>query len=69
MRNRLSGQAPMNVTMNPTINVTEVSGSPEAIAQRISLAMERPARIERPTRIVLDEIKRARLSEQRLGYV
>jgi hypothetical protein len=57
------GPAPTSVMMNPTINVTGVSGSPEAIGQRVAAAMRRPAQI------VLDEIKRARQAEARLGYV
>ena len=48
---------------NKTINVTGVSGSPEAIAQRIATAVQRPART------VLDEIKRARAFEARVSYV
>ncbi len=59
----MGGQPLMSVAMNPIINVTGVSGSPEAIAQRVAAAMQRPART------VLDEIKRARAFEARVGYV
>jgi hypothetical protein len=55
------GPAPTSVMMNPTINVT--GGSPEVIGQRVAAAMRRSAQI------VLDEIKRARQAEARLGYV
>jgi hypothetical protein len=43
--------------------VIRVTGSPEAIAQRVAGAMIRPAKV------ILDEIKPARSHEARLGYV
>jgi hypothetical protein len=51
--------------MAPVINIngSAGTGSPESIGRRVAAAMQRP------TRVVLDEIKRARSHEERLGYV
>jgi hypothetical protein len=57
--------APSSVTMAPVINIngSAGTGSPESIGRRVGEAMRRP------TQVVLDEIKRARSHEERLGYV